>query len=179
MNAILNVAEASERPAAVNDSGQPATERDSQVELSREALAFMAGYVVYKCRDLDASLGYQTSNPPPAGSVAVSVPSGWTEAISRGHLYLPTDWWMAVVEEFETNFCLLMGSTADQEPGILRRLVELISQKQPGLHPRVARKLASTRLHVRLKKLNEARDQAKDARRAGKKVEQHVQSAKT
>ena len=66
-------------------------------------------------------------------SELAAVPSRWLRAISRGGLYVPSVQWMAVVEAFELNFKQLMGSTANQQPGIMRTLIELIRVKNPQL----------------------------------------------
>ncbi|KAF0295431.1 Protein RFT1 [Amphibalanus amphitrite] len=46
---------------------------------------------------------------------------------------------MAAVEEFERNFCLLLGATADQGPRVIQRLKLFIAVKQPQLGTRVSR----------------------------------------
>ena len=74
--------------------------------------------------------------------------------ISRGQLFVLSQAWMAAVEEFERNFCLLMGATADQGPRVIQRLKLFIAVKQPQLGTRVSRKLASTRLHLPLRSLS-------------------------
>ena len=139
-------------------------------------MAFVAGYVAFKCRHIDASLGVPMDSASPA--VLASVPSSWLQAVSRGHLYVPSAKWMAVVEAFEVNFGQLMGETASKEPGIVRQLVELIRVKDPQLDQRVAKKLASTRLHFRLRKLNRARLVSRAQRCAAKKVMHHVISSR-
>ena len=63
---------------------------------------------------------------------------------------------MATVQQFEELLSQLMGDTACQEPGILRRLIALVQQLDPQLDQRVARKLASTRLQLRIRQLNKA-----------------------
>ena len=148
----------------------------TELGMQREALAFVAGFVASKCRHIDSSLGLPTSVASPADMT--SVPSGWIQTISRGQLYVPSAWWMAAVLEFETSFSLVMGPTADQQPGILKRLVQLILQKQPRVDQRVARKLASTRLHLRLRQLNVARAEVQAGRSAARQVRQHSRSSK-
>ena len=74
------------------------------------------------------------------------------QAISRGGLTVLSDRWMDIWN-LELLFSLVLGSTVSREPGIVRRLVELL-EEWPDLDKRVARKLAVTRLHVRLRWLN-------------------------
>ncbi|KAF0288727.1 hypothetical protein FJT64_012884 [Amphibalanus amphitrite] len=142
----------------------------------REGLAFVAGYVAAKCSHLNASLGSPTSSASP-GDLS-SLPNSWIATISRGQLYVPSAAWLAAVEDFELNFCLLMGASADEGPDIMKRLIHLIQLKQPGLDRRVARKLASTRLHLRLRYLNGKLDAARAERRAAQQVRQHARSSR-
>ncbi|KAF0309730.1 hypothetical protein FJT64_019189 [Amphibalanus amphitrite] len=113
-----------------------------ELGVDREALAFVAGYVASKCRHLCRGLGQPSSCSP----ASAFVPSRWLQTISRGNLYVPSEWWMEVVEDFNTRFCDVMGSTADVAPGIVKRLVACVLAKAPEVDERVARKLASTRL---------------------------------
>lgn len=139
-------------------------------------MAFAAGYVAYKCHHIDSGLGVCMDRATPEDLAAV--PSGWLETISRGHLYVPTVRWMETVRTFEVNFRLVMGATACREPGILKELVALLQKKSPELDQRVARKLASTRLHFRLRRLNSARLAEKAERRAAKQVANHARSSR-
>ena len=72
---------------------------------------------------------------------------------------VPSERWMAVVESFEVLFGLVMGRSADMQPGITRRLMELLLEKEPQLDQHIARKLVRTRLHITLRALNTARDE--------------------
>ena len=132
--------------------------------LEREGLAFVAGYVAAKCRHIDGTLGKPTRTAP-----ETSVPSTWLRVVSRGGLMIPSEQWMSVVEGFEVTFNLVMGRGACQESGIVRRLMELLLEKEPGLDRRIARKLVSTRLHIRLRWLNQAMAEVAAERRKAKK----------
>ena len=145
-----------------------------ELGVEREALAFVAGYVAFKCKHIRDDLGQPTSSAPDSPSV----PSRWLRAISRGSLYVPSDWWMAFVVKFNDSFSALMGPTANKAPNILRRLVELILAQMPDLDRRIARKLASTRLHYRLRWLNVARAEAQAKRYQDRKILQHSKSSK-
>ena len=107
-----------------------------------------------------------------------SVPSSWIRALSRGGLVVPSERWMSVVEAFNVLFCIVIGRGADQKPGITRRLTELLLEKEPGLDQRIARKLVSTRLHIRLRALNQAKAEAAEKRRGEKQIRQHACSAR-
>ena len=145
-----------------------------ELGFEREGLAFVAGYVAFKCRHLRDDLGQPTSST----SAPASVPSRWLQTISRGSLYVPSDWWMAVVEAFELKFREVMGPTADQSPGIIKRLTACVLAVAPDLDERIARKLASTRLHLRIRWLNTARAAAQAARYETKKLMQQARSKK-
>ena len=80
---------------------------------------------------------------------------------------------MATVLEFEQVFSRVMGDTADTKPGLVQRLVEMIRQRQPRVDQRVTRKLVITRLHLRHRQLNGARDEVQAGRRAANQVRQH------
>ena len=177
----VNIVRASvETPAATPDAGAaqpPPTTQDrvpdfESFETEREALSFVAGFVAAKCRNIDATLGYPTSEEPPS-----SVPSSWIRAVSRGNLTVPSDSWMSIVEEFELVFALVMGRTVSHEPGLVRRLMAELHQKRPELDPRICRKLVTTRMHLRIRWLNQAKTEQAAERRAAKQVRQHARSS--
>ena len=139
-------------------------------------MAFAAGFVASKCRHIDSTLGCPTSAARPEDLAAVH--SGWIATISRGQLFVPSVWWMAAVRQFDDIFCDVMGDEADQNPGILRRLSHQFQSEQPRVDHRVAMKLATTRLHMRLRQLNTERAAATAASREVKKNRQHSRSSK-
>ena len=167
-------------PAAVideddtSDEPTPAASPATQELGERQGLAFVAGYVAFKCRHFRDDLGQPTSS----ASASASVPSSWLLTISRGSLYVPSAWWMAVVEAFDQTFRDLVGPTADQSPDIIKRLTACVLAIDPELDVKIARKLASTRLHLRIRCLNTARAAAKAAKYQQRKVTQHVRSAR-
>lgn len=139
-------------------------------DLSQEALSFVAGYVAAKCRQIDRSLG-----EPTATAIASAVPASWIRAVSEGGLTVPSSGWLNVVRDFELSFALLMGKTADMEPGIMRRLLLILTAKYPLLDSRIARKLASTRLHLRLRAINQKSAAGESARRRARaQVRNHL-----
>ncbi|KAF0308974.1 hypothetical protein FJT64_019865 [Amphibalanus amphitrite] len=161
-------------PAPETPTEDPTAARRHQME--EEAMAFAAGYVASKCRHIDSSLGWPTCDVQPSDLAAV--PSGWIETISRGQLFVPSAWWMAAVRHFNAIFSDVMGPIADQNAGILRRLIGKFQQEVPRVDQRVARKLATTRLHMRLRQLNAERNEARSAKRALSKNRQHSMSTK-
>ena len=92
------------------------------LEAQREGLAFVAGFVAYKClcHHIDATLG--SRSPDFSGAAAETLntlPDSCIVTISRGQLFVLSQAWMAAVEEVERNFCLLMGASADQGPRVI------------------------------------------------------------
>ncbi|KAF0309795.1 Transposable element P transposase [Amphibalanus amphitrite] len=166
------IREENEDGGAATDTAKAKARAAEDAWLRREGLAFVAGYVAASCQHIDPSLGLPTRVAPPS-----SVPQSWIRAVSRGGLMVPSERWMSVVEAFEVLFCILMGTSADRNPGIVRRLMDLLRQKEPALDLRIARKLVRTRLHIRLRFINQALAEAAAARRAAKQVRQHVRSS--
>ena len=141
-------------------------------DMGEEALAFVAGYVAAKCQHLDPGLGVRTED-----ALLNSVPASWIRAVSQGGLFVPSPAWMVVVREFENIFRLVMNSYG-QQPGKMRRLLAELMMHQPSLDARICRKLVSTRLHLRIRWLNQARTAAAAARRAAKQIRQHAGSGR-
>lgn len=139
-----------------------------EVGVEREALAFVAGFVAHKVKAYCPHLGEPTRSAVPS-----RVPDRWLRLLSRGGLLVPSQAWMEVVERFELTFCQTMGPEADHHPGIVARLLAALLQKEPTLDPRVARKLAVTRLHIRLRWLNLRLSERRAERRAAKQIRQH------
>ena len=164
---------------ADEDSGQtrgsageetPSESHAGELGLEREALAFIAGYVASSCQNFDSSLGLPTRLAPHNSSV----PSSWIRMLSRGGLMVPSERWMSTVDAFDSLFCVIMGRDVDSQPGIVRRLMGLLMEKEPALDQRIARKLVSTRLYIRLRWLNQSRAEAASLRRGQKQIRQHI-----
>ena len=143
----------------------------SELGVQMEALAFVAGYVAFKCQAIDPSLGCRASQAAPG-----LVPDRWLRLVSRGGLTMPSERWMATVKEFEIIFCLVMGGSVDRSPGIVRRLVACLAEKEPSLDHRVIRKLVKTRLHIRVRWLNVAKLMAAAKRRSDGQIRHHARS---
>ena len=164
--------EAADGGGAVGTDRQESGTAAENVWMQQEGLAFVAGYVASACQTIDPTLGLPTDEAPPS-----RVPQRWIRAVSRGGLTVPSESWMSVVESFEVLFGITMGSSVDRDPGVVRRLIELLREKEPGLDIRIARKLVRTRLHIRLRFLNQELVDAAADRRAAKQVRQHVRSS--
>ena len=146
----------------------------TELGLEREGLAFIGGFVAYKLPNSQPSLGCRTSEA--TEQHLASVPSSWLMTISRGRLHVPHAWWMAVVEQFNADFCNIMGPTFNGELGIIRRLVGVIRSRYPKLDLHVARRLARVRLHVRINWLRQSRLRSQPDPRVAKQLHQHVTS---
>ena len=77
-----------------------------------------------------------------------------------------------MVEAFEVQFCLMMGETVDKAPGIVRRMCDVLAVKEPTLDPRIARKIARTRMFIRVRWLNSAKAGEAENRRGMKQTRQ-------
>ena len=144
--------------AEVEDAYDPPTPPDAAADPEdpeqsatpqEEALAYVAGYVAYKCRHIDPTLGH-----PSADVQRSRVPDAWIRAVSRGALYVPSEPWLAKVTAFDIRFKAIMGPTADCQPLLLTRLMAEVTLVDPALDKRVVRTLTTTRLFVRLRTLN-------------------------
>ena len=139
-------------------------------EFSREGLAYVAGYLAYKCRSIDCSLGTMSSQCTP-GQAGPSC--GWLERLSRGGLYVPSQQWLEQVVAFDVVFCTMHHPDIDREPGVIRRLQESLEAKFPRVDQRVVRKYAVTRSHLRMRhlqrELKERRDAPADPEAKGKR----------
>ena len=145
---------------------------DQTPSSEEESLAFVAGYVAYKCRDIDPTLGQPTSET----QTSSPVPDAWVHAVSRGALYVPSEHWMAIVGAFDTSFKATMGSSVDSQPGIIRRLMSALLRLEPSLDRRVARKLVTTRLFIRLRYLNRGKLEITARRRSQNQIQHHCRS---
>ncbi|KAF0297726.1 hypothetical protein FJT64_004843 [Amphibalanus amphitrite] len=161
----------------------PADVRGRQLRYGREALVYVAGYLAHKCKDLDASLGKVI--PPGSGGAELGFNRpelAWTLRVSRGGLTLPSECWQQQVEQFEVLFSLMHGDLdIDREPGVVRRLWEMLQDKYPHLDKRVLKKYAVTRTHMRIRDLErdrKARLKNKEPARSVAQVRYHRQSTK-
>ena len=144
----------------------------SELGMEREALAFVAGYVAHKCQAIDPSLGRRT------GEVKQGVvPDRWLLLVSRGGLTVPSPSWMAIVENFEVTFSLVMGATFDNAPGVVRRLCAALMMKEPMLDRRITRRLVTTRMHIRIRWLNAVKAAAAEKRRGCNQMRRHALSS--
>ncbi|KAF0292463.1 Transposable element P transposase [Amphibalanus amphitrite] len=118
--------------------------------LSRQALAYVAGYVAAKCATVDSTLGKITSD---ASEVPRDERYAWIDTLSRGGLTVPSARWLDEVEQLEVLFTTMHGGDVDRGPGVVRRLAEAAALKFPQLHPYVLRKYAMTRTQLRVREI--------------------------
>ena len=143
-----------------------------ELSTQRQLLAFIAGFVAHKCRDVDRSLGEPSSTAKPDPSV----PVGWLQLLSRGGLLVPSEKWLGTVLAFEVIFCAKMGTTASQQRGIMAELVEAILKKNKSIDRKVAWTLARTRVWIRIRWLNRRLTEEAAERLARQQVIQHSRS---
>ena len=143
-----------------------------QLSEQHELLAFIAGYVAHRCRDIDRSLGEPTSTARPGPSV----PAAWVQLLSRGGLLVPSEKWYETVLAFEVIFCTMMGPTVTRQRGVTASLIDAILKKDESIKRKVARVLVRTRIWIRLRWLNRGLGEESARRRAKQQVVQHVAS---
>ncbi|KFM70956.1 Transposable element P transposase, partial [Stegodyphus mimosarum] len=73
----------------------------------KEALTYVAGYIAYRVRDKDPSLGTISKN----SADEPIFNSEWIKLLSLGGLTSPSHSWMNTVYEFENIFCAVHGTT--------------------------------------------------------------------
>ncbi|KAF0305880.1 Transposable element P transposase [Amphibalanus amphitrite] len=149
-------------------------------EFSREGLAYVAGYLAYKLRSVDSSLGTVSSQCTPGGA---GPDCEWLFELSRGGLYLPSAEWLEQVKAFDVVFCAMHAKNIDRAPGVIRRLRAALELKYPNVDARVVKKYAVTRTHLRVKLIqrsNEAKKKAKQpqAQRNAKRMRLYHQAGR-
>ena len=156
--------------------GQPAGHRAAaDSEFSREGLAYVVGYLAHKLRDVDSSLGTVSSQCTPG---RLGPDYAWLERLSHGGLYVPSPQWLQQVQDFDVVFCAMHGADIDRRPGVIKRLREDLEVKYPRIDPRVVRKYAVTRTHLRLRLLQrKLTEQRKETERNAKRRCMYARSA--
>ena len=139
---------------------------------AEESLAFVAGYVAAKCRDIAPGLGTTTQEATPAE--LSEVPTTWTCALSRGNLTIPSASWYKQVQEMEATFREQMGARYRTGPGVKAHLRACLLSKWPAMDKRVVAKYVSTRMWQRIRTLNEKKAGHSAARRAMQQIKQHA-----
>lgn len=149
---------------------QSVTSTTSQ-RFARDALEYVAGFVAYKCRSIAPGLGKKS-----ADSSAV-MDSSWTQTLNRGGLTIPSTEWMELVVQFETEFCVMHGvNDVDRKPGVVQRLFSLLRHKHPHVDPRVLRKYAVTRSHMRIKWIQRRHAESQRDKRSAKRMARYARS---
>ena len=132
-----------------DDADEPAA-APAIASLSRQGLAYVAGYVAAKCAAVDKTLGRVTSE---ASAVPRDGRYAWLDAVSRGGLTVPSQRWLGQVEELEVTFVAIHRGGIDRGPGVVRRLAADAALKFPELDSRVLKKYAMTRTQLRAREV--------------------------
>ena len=170
--AVQDSAAAAAVPQETGDPAAPPTEPN----IARQALAYVAGYVVAKCPAADKTMGQSTSE---AGTESRDERLAWIDAISQGGLTAPGTLWLSQVEELEVLFVAMHGKTGiDRGLGVVRRLAEAAALKFPNVHPRVLRKYAMTRTQLRVRELQRRRPTSSSTKRPPQEPEKSYRAAK-
>lgn len=136
----------------------------------KELLEMIAGYVAYRVKrklpEQAHKYGDFTKNVQVTGK-------NWLQAISRGYLMKPTDWFMESVLKMEKEFQTFHGDFIDNGPKVFTRLINIINAKYPGMANFAVTCYVRTRTFIRMKNLNKKRNR-KGNKRAESEQRQKV-----
>lgn len=116
-----------------------------------EAISYIAGYVAYKVREEDPTLGTMTKDLPPNLQN-----DSWIEMLSYAGLTVPTDSWKNTVNDFEKVFESLHGKEDlyNKEKGVIKELKRRLSDKFPNVCPKAIHVYSRIRTFIRIRQLN-------------------------
>lgn len=146
-------------------------------EFSSEGLRYLAGYIAFRCREVDRSLGDPTGQLISVTPDALPVHQGWIEKLSRGGLLKPSDEWLCTVKQFEVVFVGVHGDTLNC-CNVIKGMCNILAQKFPHVHPLVIKIYTRTRTFIRIRSLNTAAKTARAAELQRKKARKWQASAR-
>lgn len=131
----------------------------------REALSYVAGYIAYKVRDKDPTLGAYSKNVPSSNS------DKWIKALSHGGLTVPSESWKKTVDEFEIVFASLHGENDmySVRRGVIKELRRRLTDKFPNVCPQAIIAYARLRTFIRIRRFNENKSNYRSCMNKAKK----------
>lgn len=146
-------------------------------DCSAEGFRYLAGYIAYRGKKYDDTLGTPTSDILSA-PVTDTERFGWVEVLSRGGLTVPTDDWLRKVSQFELIFNEFNGlESVSKEKGIVKTICAAIRTKYPDFSPEIVKLYVRTRLFIRMRFLNMKQKMVKAAAAAKRKSRQWQSSS--
>lgn len=177
-NRLPKVGNLARRVAAAVTGTASSTEADAPApgRLSLQGLAYVAGYLAFKCKAVDPSLGSPTCRAVSDGATGEGgnqneTAMDWIGCLSRGGLTVPTAEWLGQVMKYETVFADMHGENdMDRQPGVVRRLVARLQAQWPSVDGRIVKKYAVTRTHLRLRWLQRVAAEERRAKQHAKRT---------
>lgn len=123
----------------------------SSVDCPAEGFRYLAGYVAFKSRLFDRSLGNPTGsihvdNAPPQLS--------WIGVISRGGLLVPSEHWLSTMKEMEVTFSTYHGDSFCKDKFVIKKLCFILEEKFPAVNKKTIQIYARVRTFIRIRHLN-------------------------
>ena len=134
-----------------------------QFDCEEEGFNYVAGYIASKVHDKFPQFGVYSKDAAPGNSV----PSPWIQSLSYGGLTMPSPHFLGMLKAMEDTFQHLHGAEASisEEFGILEQLVKEIKSRDPHIPQEIVKKFSVLRIYIRVKRINLAYRNAKNARR--------------
>lgn len=115
-----------------------------------EAISYIAGYVAFKVRKHDSTLGTMSKYIPHETLGTVS----WIHTLSYAGLTVPSDSWKKTVNEFETVFESLHGNKHNNKKGIVKELKKRLTERFPNVCPQAIHVYSRIRTFIRIRHVN-------------------------
>lgn len=133
-----------------NDFGSEFGGEELETDVQLDALKYIAGYVAFKCQNVDETLGECR-----AMSDLQNVRKDWISVISRGGLVHPTIEWMHKVKQFEILFSEFHGQHVSKCRNVIRTLTTMLQDKFPDCNKKAIHLFVKTRTFIRIRHLNQ------------------------
>ncbi|KAG8265711.1 hypothetical protein J6590_088802 [Homalodisca vitripennis] len=117
-----------------------------------EALSYVAGYVAYRARKVDPSLG-KMSRDLPHEHLDDEI---WIKTLSHGKLTVPSEDWKKTIKEFENVFLKFHGegNYFSKQNHFIANLKSILTEKFPNVCKQAIHVYARVRTFIRLRNVN-------------------------
>ncbi|XP_035204443.1 uncharacterized protein LOC118179377 [Stegodyphus dumicola] len=159
----------------VFDNSRLTLASEPAADCSVEGFRYLAGYIAYRGRKYDHSLGTPTEQ-------LLHLPSdehvGWIETLSRGGLLVPSEEWLKKISQFEVVFVSEHGKDGlSRNNNIMQTMCKKIAQKFPDVHNEIIKIYVKTRTFIRLRYLNTEMKKKKRNKADMKKAQKWIASS--
>lgn len=121
-------------------------------DVTHDALKYLAGYIAFKCKNIDGCLGIVTEKLQP--DTKLSTGQDWISIISKGGLTSPSPEWLAALMEFEIIFASFHGQHFSKCNKVMETLTSIIQSKFPEIHWKIIALYVRTRSFIRIRHFN-------------------------